>query len=152
MSTTPAAVAKRRQSVLRFLSEQGKPLASGKIRDTLRLSPHTTSTALRSLLDEGKVERVGEGAGSRYRATKGPKETLGSSSATTAQPIVDETMSRLMVSVIEDRGYASLEELHQATGFAAADILTGCGGLVHDGVLRMERRNGRGVYVVRRRS
>lgn len=151
MSTSPSAVAERRKSVHRFLLESEKPLPIGEIRRSLGLSEHAAYTALRTLVNEGLVERVGAGAGSRYRATQ-VRATQLATRAQAAEREVDDAARQILLSVVKERGYASLDELRQATGLANDEILLVCGALVREGVLQMERRKGRGVYVLRRRG
>jgi Fe2+ or Zn2+ uptake regulation protein len=138
--TTPAAVGERREAVLRYLREQSRPLSRGEICRALRLTPHTVNTALNLLVKEGKAERVGSGAATRYKLA---------SSGGRAHATGEATLQGRIVETLHERGWASLEELVQAIGVPREEVLRECGRLVKEEEIEMDRREGRAVYVCR---
>lgn len=143
--TTPAAVRERCEAVLRFLQERARPVSRGEICHTLNLTPHTVSTALSRLCDEGKAERIGSGPGTRYRATAGDTaQRLGPSAGGTRR---EGTVQGRILATLQERGWASLDELVQAIGVPRDEVLKGCGLLVKEEEIHMGRREGRSVYI-----
>lgn len=143
MSTTPTAALERREGVFRFALEQDHPVAAGEVRQALNLSDHAAKGALRRLVDEGRLIRVGTGAASRYK----PMSKAPGSRAPAPARLKQGTAQGLVLTTIEDRGFASLEELRQATRLSEPEVEAICGGLIREGEIEMERRNGRPVYI-----
>jgi hypothetical protein len=147
-ATTPAAVRKRCVAVFRYLSEQEEPVARHEILRALRITPHSLATALSRLIEEGKATRTGSGRGTRYRVKADGSAVPGATSSVLPFPERGTLQGRLLAT-IKDRGSASLEELVQATGASREEVLKACGALVAEEEIRMGRRNGRPVYVIR---
>jgi predicted ArsR family transcriptional regulator len=147
-SPTAAAVAEsRRQAMHRFLVEQGRPTAFSEIHRSLRLSEFSARSALKRLIAEGAVARVGTGSATRYQARS---ESLADSAPSAgARPLAQAqgTMQGRLLATLEDRGSASLEELAQAVRASREVIEKECGVLIREEEIRMARRDGRAVYV-----
>jgi hypothetical protein len=143
MSTTPAAALERREAVIRFALEQDHPVAAGEVRQALNLSDHAAKGALRRLVDESKMIRVGTGAASRYK----PMRSAPGSRATAPPRLKQGTAQGIILAAVEDRGFASLEELRQATRLSEQEVLAICGALIREREIEMDRRNGRPVYI-----
>ncbi len=149
-ATTPAAVRERCEAVLQFLHELARPVSRGEICHALNLSPHTVSTALSRLCDEGKAERIGSGPGTRYRATAGgTAQRFGASAGGTHR---EGTVQGRILATLQERGWASLDELVQAIGVPRDEVLKECGLLVKEEEIHMGRREGRSVYICQGRS
>lgn len=127
---TPAAIKERCDAILRFLVERDEPLSVNGIAAALGLSSYVVRSALRLLSEQGKVRRVGTGAETRYQAV-GSKEPL----------------PRRIVTFIEERGWASLEELVQAAGASRPEVQQACEALVREGGIRTMQRGGLTVFV-----
>ncbi len=144
VSTTPAAAKERREAVLRYLIEAGRKVAPREIQRDLNLTPSCVQSALAQLRREGRAIRFGAGNGTRYEAKPGGR----SEAQAQASPVGDRaTLEGLILETVEARGYASLDELVQATGYLREDVRDACGALQIQDELRMEQRNGRPVYV-----
>ncbi len=134
-ATNPAAVNERREAVHRYLVELGRPASTSEIRAALNMTPHTVPTALGLLCDEGKVRRLGSGRATSYEATGTP-------------PVSREaTLQGKIVATVQERGWASADELAQVTGASTDVIERECGALIVEEVIRMETREGRPVYI-----
>jgi biotin operon repressor len=148
-ATNPAAVRERSEAVARLLVERGQPLSPKEIRQTLNLTSHTVTTALKRLAKEGRAKRTGNGPTARYAAKgKGPD---GSRGAKPGGPPADGggggTLQGRIITTLQDRGYASADELAQATGASREEVVKECGVLLRDEEIHMERREGRSVFV-----
>lgn len=142
VSTTPAAAKERREAVLRYLIEAGRKVAPREIQRDLNLTPSCVQSALAQLRRESRAIRFGAGNGTRYEVKPGGR------SEAQASPVGDRaTLEGLILETVEARGYASLDELVQATGYLREDVRDACGALQIQDELRMEQRNGRPVYV-----
>lgn len=146
-SATPAAVNERREAVKRFVEEAGAPVSRGDISRGLGLTVHTVTTALTLLRNEGQVRRVGTNASTRYLPNKEGSHS-GSSSPTRDLSSAGTLQGRILAT-IQERGWASPEELVQATGASREEVLRECGALVREEEIKMDRREGRSVYVTR---
>jgi DNA-binding Lrp family transcriptional regulator len=136
---------RRREAILRFLVEQGRAMTFSEIRTTLRLSEFSTRSALKRLIEEGKVVRTGTRATTRYAASgEGAGSTAGSPGR---RPDDGGTLQGRLVELVVDRGSASAEELAQALYVPREEIQAVCGGLIREEELRMANRGGRPVYV-----
>jgi biotin operon repressor len=147
-ATNPAAVRERCEAVARLLVEVERPLAPKEIRQTLNLTSHTVTTALKRLVRERRVKRSGNGPTARY-AAKG-----NGSGGNVAKPFElsteggdKSTLQGRILTTLQDRGYASADELAQATGASRAEVVQECGVLLKEEEIHMERREGRAVYV-----
>lgn len=144
MSTTPAAAKERREAIFRYLIEAARKVAPREIQRDLNLTPSSVKSALANLRREGRVIRFGGGKGTRYEAKSGSR----SEAKAKASQVGDRaTLEGLILEIVEARGYASLDELVQATGYLRVDVRDACGALQIQDELRMEQRNGRPVYV-----
>jgi DNA-binding transcriptional ArsR family regulator len=144
VSTTPAAAKERREAIFRYLIEAGRKVAPREIQRDLNLTPSSVQGALANLRKEGRVVRFGGGNGTRYEAKPGSR----SEAKAQASQVGDRaTLEGLILEIAEARGYASLDELVQATGYLREDVRDACGALQIQDELRMEQRNGRPVYV-----
>lgn len=148
-ATTPAAVQERCEAVARLLVEVERPLSPKEIRQTLNLTSHTVNTALKRLAREGRVKRTGNGPTARYAAKGGGPD--GGSGAKPFKPSPDGgdegTLQGRILSTLQDRVYASADELAQATGASREEVIKECGVLLREEEIRMERREGRSVFV-----
>jgi len=137
---TARAALERREAILRHMAEQARPLALGEIRQRLRISDFSTRSALKRLIQEGRVTRTGTGSMTRYAASaEGPAR-----SGPTSTP-----QGRILA-ILEDRASASLEELAQALRRPVEEVRRECGALIREGEVRMARSNGRPVYLRQR--
>jgi hypothetical protein len=142
-ATTPAAARERREAVLRYLREQGAPRSRSEICRALSLSPDCVANALRILRAEAHVEQVGNRSATRYRA-RGAASPGGSRGL----PVPREaSVQGQILETLQERGWASLDELVQATGAPREEVLRECGVLVKEEEIHMGRREGRSVYV-----
>jgi hypothetical protein len=137
------AIHERCEAVFRFLDEQGEPRAKGEIRSALRVSDFGATSALERLMEEGRVRRLGIGSGTRYEAKR---------RASTPKPSILDgsekgTIQGKALAIIRDRGRASGEELAQALRVAPESIQRGCGVLIAEEEIRMDRHEGKSVYV-----
>lgn len=139
-TTTKAAVRKRVEAVARLLGEQQQPLPLKQIAQTLRLSVPTVRTALKTLIDEGRAETVGESSHTKY-APKGAGPGSG------AGGMRGETLAGRILATVEDRSRVSLDELAQATGESREVVQRVCGTLIREEEIRMGSHNGRPVYL-----
>ncbi|HEX6780545.1 MAG TPA: FaeA/PapI family transcriptional regulator [Solirubrobacterales bacterium] len=128
---TPAAIRERCEAVHRFLVERKEPVSVNAMAAALGVSSHAVRTALRLLSEEGKVRRIGTGAETRY-------EAIGSKG----------TLPGRIVAFVEERGWASLEELVQATGVTHPEVRQACEALVREGEIRTMQRGGVTVFVL----
>lgn len=135
-ATTTAEVNERREAVYRFLLELGRWAANGEIRAALNLTSRMVNTALRQLCKEGRVRRIGTGSATRYEAIS------------TDRAAQKPTLQGRIVATVEERGWASASELAQVTGVSVEVIEQECGALIMEKVVRMERHDGRPVYVI----
>lgn len=136
---------RRREAIFRFLVEQGRAMSFSEIRTTLRLSEFSTRSALKRLIEEGKVVRTGTRGTTRY-AARG--EGAGSvATLPERRPDDGGTLQGRLIDLIVDRGSASVEELAQALRVPREEIQAACGGLVREEEIRMASRGGRPVYV-----
>jgi predicted HTH transcriptional regulator len=138
--TVAAQAERRRQAIHRFLVEQGRALSFSEIRGTLRLSEFSTRSALKRLIEEGKVIRTGTRGTTRYAAK------ADGSAAPTPGPGDAGTRPGRILELIEDRGSASAEEVAQALRVSREEIQRTCGALVREEEIRMASRDGRPVY------
>lgn len=138
--TVAAQAGRRRQAIHRFLVERGQALAFSEIRGGLRLSEFSTRSALKRLIEEGKVIRTGTRGTTRYAAK------ADGSAAPAPGPSGAGTRPGRILELIEDRGSASAEELAQALRLTREEIQRTCGALVREEEIRMASRDGRPVY------
>jgi hypothetical protein len=143
--TAAALAGERRDAIVRLLGERAAPLALGEIHRALRISEFSTRSALKRLVSDGKVRRLGTGAATRYEAS--PNRPAGGTSPADGR---SGTLQGRLLSIVQDRASASLEELAQATGAPLEEVRRMCGALIAEGEIQMGRRDGRPVYVVRR--
>ncbi len=136
---------RRRQAIHRFLVERGRALAFSEIRRAMRLSEFSTRSALKRLIEEGKVIRTGTRSTTRYAA----KADGGDPHSAVLEPGSGGagTMQGRILELIDDRGSASAEELAQALRVPREEIQRTCGALVREEEIRMARRDGRPVYM-----
>jgi biotin operon repressor len=153
-ATTPDAVRERCEAVARLLAEVARPLSPKEIRQMLNLTSHTVNTALKRLTREGRVKRTGDGPAARYAA-------IGAGSGVAAKPAGpspgpgyrggdgsnEGTLQGRILITLQDRGYASADELVQATGASRDEVVKECGVLLRQEEIHMERREGRSVFV-----
>jgi len=135
------SVADRRENVFRFVGESAKPVSSGEIARALDMSSYSVHTALRQLLKERKIVRLGNSALTRYAVRTGlptlPVQNSGQRG----------TLQGRIVTTIKDRGYASAEELGQTLGEPVDRVLEACGALQVEEEIHMSRRGGKAVYM-----
>ncbi len=146
---TAAAIAERRRhAVHRFLVEQRRPLGLLEIRRALRLSEFSTRSALKRLIGEEIVLRIGTGSATRYEAR--PDGSGVPAGEQVPRPGGRGTVQGRLLATIDDRGSASAEELAQAVRAPREEVQKECGALVREEEIQMARRDGRAVYVSRR--
>lgn len=136
---------RRREAIFRFLVEQGRALGFSEIRAALRFTEFSTRSALKRLIEEGKVVRTGAREMTRYAARgegAGPVATLPERG-----PDDGGTLQGRLMELISDRGSASVEELAQALRVPREEVQAACGGLIREEEIRMASRGGRPVYV-----
>lgn len=143
--TAAALAGERRDAIVRLLGERAVPLALGEIHRTLRISEFSTRSALKRLVSDGKIRRLGTGAATRYEAS--PNRPAGGTPPADSR---SGTLQGRILSIVRDRTSASLEELAQATCTPLEEVRRVCGALIAEGEIQMGRRDGRPVYVVRR--
>lgn len=143
--TAAALAGKRRAAIVRLLEERDESLALGEIHRALKISEFSTRSALKRLVSEGKVRRLGTGAATRYEVS--PNRPTGSATPSDGR---SGTLQGRLLAVVQDRASASLEELAQAVGAPLEEVRRGCGALIAEGEIQMGRRDGKPVYVVRR--
>jgi hypothetical protein len=137
--TTRKIIRERKEAVDRYLGERGQAASAGEIREDLRLTAFMTGQALKSLIEEGRVTRIGESSRTRYLASgNGAKAPVA---------LAEGSSQGRILTLIDDRGYASATELAQATGISLEGVRSECGALIAEGELRMARREGQGVYL-----
>lgn len=141
-STSAGSVAKRREDVFRQISEGAEPTASGELARALDMSPHSVQGAIRQLLKERRIVRLGSSASTRYAIR------AGLSTRAVGGPERRGTLHGRVVTTITDRGYASAEELGQAVGEPVDRVLEICAALQAEEEIRMSRQGGRAVYVL----
>jgi hypothetical protein len=144
---TPATAAlERREAIYRYLLEQGRPVATGEIRRSLRISEFSTTTALKRLIEEGRIRRIGTGVATRYKTTvdaaDGPDRQGSERGA-----VEGGTGQGRILATLEDRTSASLGELAQALREPEEKVRSECGRLIREGEICMGRRDGRPVYL-----
>src|SRR4249919_1961823 len=66
--TAAALAGEKRDAIVRLLGERAEPLALGEIHRALKISEFSTRSALKRLVTEGKIRRLGTGAATRYEA------------------------------------------------------------------------------------
>jgi hypothetical protein len=142
ISTSAKSVAERRDSVFRFISESAEPVASGELVKGLGISTHAVHTALQQLLKERRITRIGSSVSTRYCARTGLHPLVARESGPRG------TLQGRIVTTIGDRSYASAEELGQALGEPVERMVEVCGALQAEGEIRMDRRDGRPVYIL----
>jgi hypothetical protein len=140
-----ALAGEKRDAIVRLLGERAEPLALGEIHRALKISEFSARSALKRLVCEGKIRRLGTGAATRYEAS--PSRPTGGASPADGR---SGTMEGRLLAVVQDRASASLDELVQAAGAPPEKVRRACGALIAEGEIRMGRRDGRPVYVVRR--
>lgn len=139
-----AAFKKRCERIFRFLVRQGGLVPPAEVSRALGVPPSQMKRAVKRLRDEGKVELIGAGGGTRYRAkTEGGVPPVPSKSET------EGTLQGRILVLIQARGWATEEELIQATGATPEAVEVACAALVAEEVIEMQPRQGRDVYVRR---
>jgi hypothetical protein len=141
--TVAAQAESRRQAIHRLLVERGRAMSFSEIRTALRLSEFSTRSALKRLIEEGKVVRTGTRATTRYTA-RDDEAGVAVIVPTTGHDM--GTRQGRILELIEDRGSASADELVQALRVPMEEIRTACGALLCEEEIRMASRNGRPVY------
>ncbi|MDX6625425.1 MAG: hypothetical protein QOE56_414 [Solirubrobacterales bacterium] len=144
MSTTPAAAKERREASFRYLVEVGRAVAPREVKRDLNLTPSSVQSAMARLVEEGRAVRFGVGNGTRYEAKRGPAAAR---EAGVSQSHDQGSLAGRILETVEERGYASLDELAQATGCSREEVRRACAALQVEEELKMEQRNGRSVYV-----
>jgi hypothetical protein len=137
------AIDERCEAVFRFLDEQEEPQAKGEIRSALRISDFGAASAVERLMEEGRVRRMGTGSGTRYEAKRRASKPRPSSLSV----LEEGTIQGKALAIIRDRGRASCEELAQALRVAPELIQRECAVLIAEGEIRMDRYEGKSVYV-----
>ena len=145
-STTPAAARKRREAILRCLTERGAPTSPRELERVLKIPVYALKGALARLCKEGKVVRTGHGRSTRYEVADVSPASAGPPSA--ARLRQSGTLQGRILATVETRGWASLDELVQAVEASREQVVEAVGALVREEELRMDRRNGRAVYVI----
>lgn len=149
-STSAASVTKRREDVSRLIGEGAEPIASGEIGRMLDMSSPAVHTALRQLLKERRIVRVGVHAATKYTLRRGLDGARGRPSGEPASRL-GGTLQGGVVETIEDRSSATAEELAQALRVPLNQIVDVCGALQAEDEIQMSSRNGKPVYVIQAR-
>jgi len=137
------AIHERCEAVFRFLDEQEEPRAKGQIRRALRISDFGAASALDRLMEERRVRRTGIGSGTRYEARRRASRPRPSSAGLPKEG----TIQGKALATIRDRGRASREELAQAVRVAPELIQRECAVLIAEEEIRMDRHEGKSVYI-----
>ena len=139
---SPTQVAlENREAILRHLEGADRQMAAGEIRGPLGISEHANANALKRLVSEGKVARVGSGSGTRYEVTRKSRRAVSG---------VDHgqgTLEGRILLILEDRGFVSDPELSQALRVPVEKVQEVCAGLIAEGEIRVSNRGGARVYV-----
>lgn len=142
-TNSPAAAAKRRVKLLRFLDSTTGPASSGVIQRELGFTPNNVKTAVKRLEEEGKVGRTGEGASTRYFVRGVEADTSG------PPAIPPVTLGTIPGRILERaRDGVTLAELAGDLDLDEDDTRKECGKLIAEEELRMARRNGDRIYVL----
>jgi hypothetical protein len=145
-----AEARERREAIYRYLLEQARPLAKGEIRQALRTTDFSTSSALKWLAQEGRVKRTGVGAATRYEAKpESPPDDSGLAQSVLSARAQGSAQGRILT-LLEDRGSASLSELAQALRTPLEQARKECGALIREEEICMARRDGQPVYALQR--
>jgi predicted ArsR family transcriptional regulator len=140
-------MAKRREDVDRFIGETTEPVSSGEIAEALGMSATTVLTALRRLMDEGRISRVGAHAATKYTVRRGLDSVrTGSDRSPTGS---EGTLQGLIAEIIKERSSATAEELAQALRVPLDRIHAECAALQREGEICMSNRDGKPVYVLK---
>jgi hypothetical protein len=137
------AIHERCEAVFRFLDEQQEPRAKGEIRGALRMSDFGATSALDRLMEDGRVRRKGIGSGTRYEA----KRRASTSRPSGLGALREGTVQGKALAIIRDRGRASSAELAQALRVTPELIQRECAALIVEEEIRMDRYEGKTVYV-----
>lgn len=139
-TTTPAAAQERREGIVRYLAEQDAPRSRKDIESALGLTQDSASNSLRMLREEGQIERIGNRSATRYRVpATAPHAGLSPGSGTVQGRIVQ---------TLQERGWASLDELAQAIQAPRAEITKQCNLLVSEHEIFLTEHEGRSVYAL----
>jgi hypothetical protein len=141
-TNSPAAAAKRREELMRFLETQAEPVSSGVIQRELGFTHNNVKTAVRRLEEEDRVGRTGESASTRYFLRDGE---LGAAGPPAIQPVTPGTISGRILERARDG--ATQTELASDLGLPEGEVREECGKLIVEGELLMSRRNGKPIYV-----
>jgi hypothetical protein len=145
-----AEARERREAIYRYLLEQGRPLAKGDIRQALRTTDFSTSSALKWLAQEGRVKRSGVGAATRYEARAEPAPDGSGLALSALSERAQGSAQGRILTMLEDRGSASLSELAQALRTPLEQVRKECGALIREEEIAMARRDGQPVYALQR--
>jgi hypothetical protein len=143
-STKPAAVKERLDATLRYLVEAEHAVAPREIQRDLNMTPSCIQSATTRLCREGKAVRTGTGISTRYEAKQGAVAQL---RASTSPPHHDSTPAGRILETVEQRNYATPAEVAQASGLPLEESEKVCGELLAEEELKMDRIDGRPVYL-----
>lgn len=141
-TNSPAAAAKRREELVRFLATQAEPVSSGVIQRELGFTHNNVKTAVKRLEEEGRVGREGESASTRYFLEDGES---GASGPPAIQSVTPGTISGRILERAHDG--VTQGELAGDLGLPESDVREECGKLIVEGELLMARRDGQPIYV-----
>ncbi len=118
-----------------------------EIARALGIAPTLVKHAVKRLRDEGRVELIGTGGATRYAAKADhlPPPAV----PPQPDPASEGTLQGRILILLEDRSWASEEEIVQATGATPEEVEAVCAALVAEGEIEMRRMQGRDGYVVR---
>ncbi len=132
----------RCDQIARLLAESRDGLPYAAIRDTLGLTSNRTRTGILMAIEKGLIETEGTGTATRYVSA-----TAGSGPLSRQAPTQGTVDERIVV-VLEDRFRATTAELAQALRKPLEEVIDACGRLQSEERIRMDRHNGRPVYVL----
>lgn len=141
------AARERRDAVYRYVSEKGGEISTAEIRSALRITTSSTAGALKRLCEEGRLNRTGIGSGTRYTAVPEGSEKNRTGGVRLREKESGTVQGRIL-SLVQDRGSVTPEELAQALHIPLEEVQRQCGSLIREEEIRMARRNGRPVYVI----
>lgn len=154
-TNSPAAAKQRQADTLAFLVEKGEPVKAGVVRSALGYSPNEAKTALTRLVEAGKAERHGDGAGTTYEAVRKAEPASSAARPTPAPSSADAppstnghgtTQGRILLTLEGTHGM-SLTGLTEQLGVTRDELVQELGALVREGEVRVGRKAGEAIYV-----
>jgi hypothetical protein len=141
-ATTQEQLAERCDQIARLVEESADGPAFKEICQTLGLTSHRARTGVQTLIEERRIKPVGTGSSTRYRPADARSGPL------FRQPPTQGTLEERIVTILEDRHRTKPAELAQALRKPLQEVNEACGRLQAEERIKMDRHNGRPVYVL----